>query len=90
MIVVGGDIYRVEESLFLEMEKPSTGSLQLMKGGVLCRPSSKTDCGMRCRNEPTTGRHCLEGQTTDSGFLESTEAGSHRLSGPSEKQNVKT
>ena len=44
----------IEESLFLEMEKPTTGSVQLMKRGVLCRPSSKKDCGMQCRNEPTT------------------------------------
>ena len=31
MIVVGGDIDRVKESLSLEMEKPTVGSLQLMK-----------------------------------------------------------
>jgi len=40
VIFVGENIYRVEESLFLEVEKPSMGSLQLMKRGVLCRPSS--------------------------------------------------
>ena len=38
---------------------------------------------MQCRSEPCTGRHCLEDQTADSGFLESAEIGSHRLSGPS-------
>ena len=37
------------------------------------------------RSEPRTGRHCLEDQTADSGFLESAEVGSHRLSGPSGK-----
>ena len=30
MIVVGEDIHRVEESLFLEMEKSTMGSLQLI------------------------------------------------------------
>ena len=30
-----------------------------------------------------TGRHCLEDQMADSGFLESAEVDSHRLSGPS-------
>ena len=38
---------------------------------------------MQHRSEPRTGRHCLEDQTADSGFLESAEVGSHRLSGPS-------
>ena len=38
VIVVGKNIYRVEESLFLEMEKPTMGNLQLMERGVLCRP----------------------------------------------------
>ena len=40
VIVVGKNIYRVEESLFLEMEKPTIGSLQLKKRGVFHRPSS--------------------------------------------------
>ena len=30
-IAVGEDIYRVEESPFLEVEKPTMGSLQLMR-----------------------------------------------------------
>ena len=48
---------------------------------------------MQHRSEPRTGRHCLEDQTADSGFLESAEVGSgflesaevgsHTLSGPS-------
>ena len=38
---------------------------------------------MQHRGEPGTGRHCLEDQMADSGFLESAEVGSHRLSGPS-------
>ena len=38
MIVVGKDIHRVEETLFLEMEKPTMGNLHLMKRGVLHRP----------------------------------------------------
>ena len=38
---------------------------------------------MQHRSEPRTGRHCLEDQTADSGFLESAEVGSHRLLGPS-------
>ena len=45
---------------------------------------------MKRRNEPRTGRHCLEGQMADSGLLESAEVGSHRLSGPSEKYKVST
>ena len=32
--------YRVEESLFLEVEMSTTGSLPLMKRGMLHRPSS--------------------------------------------------
>ena len=39
MIVVGGEgFHRVEESPFLKVEKPTMGSLQLMKMGVLRRP----------------------------------------------------
>ena len=78
MIVVKG-IRRLGESLFLEVEMSTTESLPLMKRGVLRRPSSYTDCGMQCRSEPRTGRHCLEDQTAHSGFLESAEVGSHRL-----------
>ena len=59
------------------------GSCPLMKRGALHRPSSYIDCGMQCGSEPRTGRHYLEDQTADSGILESAEAGSHRLSGPS-------
>ena len=76
--------HRVEESPFLEAEKPTMGSLQLMKKGVLCRPSNYVNYGMRCRNEPRTGRHCLEDQTADSGRLESAEASLHRFSGSSQ------
>ena len=65
------------------------GIPHLMRRGVLCRPSNKTDCGMQHRNEPRTGRHCLEGQMADLGFLESAEVGSHGLSGPSEKFKVR-
>ena len=82
MIVVEG-IRRLGESLFLEVEMSTMGSLPLMKRGALRRPSSLTDCGMQHRSEPRTGRHCLEAQTADSGFLESAEVDSHRLSGPS-------
>ena len=32
MIVVGEDILRIEESPFLEVEKPTMGRLQLMSG----------------------------------------------------------
>ena len=39
MIVVEG-IHRLRESLFLEVEMSTMGSLPLMKGGVLRRPSS--------------------------------------------------
>ena len=39
VIVVEG-IGRLGESLFLEVEMSTTGSLPLMKWGVLCRPSS--------------------------------------------------
>ena len=50
---------------------------------MLCRPSNYVDCEMWHRDESRTGRHCLEDQTPNSGFLESAEVGSHRLSGPS-------
>ena len=40
MIVVGEDIRKVEGSSFLEVEKPTTESLPLMKKGVLHTPSS--------------------------------------------------
>ena len=39
MIVVEG-ILRLGESLFLEVEMSTMGSLPLMKRGALCRPSS--------------------------------------------------
>jgi len=41
--------HRVEESLFLEVEKPTMGSLQLMRRGSAShhRPSSYVDCGMK-------------------------------------------
>ena len=32
--------HRVEESIFLEVEKPTMGSLQLIRRGALCRPSN--------------------------------------------------
>ena len=38
---------------------------------------------MQHRSERRTGRHCLEDPTADSGYLESAEVSSHRLSGPS-------
>ena len=60
------------------------GSLQLMRRGVLHRPSNYVNCGMWCRNERRTGKHCLEGPMEDSGLLESAEASSHRFSGPSQ------
>ena len=40
MIVVGESILRVEESPFLEVEKSTMRSLQLMRRGVLHRPSN--------------------------------------------------
>ena len=51
-MAVGKNIHRVEESLFFKMEKPTMESFQLMKRGVLCRPSNQTDCGMQHKNEP--------------------------------------
>ena len=70
MIVVE-DIHRLGESLFLKVEMSTMGSLPLMKRGVLHRPTSYTDGEMLHRSEPKTGRHCLEDQMADSGFLES-------------------
>ena len=70
MIVIEG-IHRLGESLFLEMEMSTMGSLPLMKRGALHRLSSEIDCEMLDRSEPRTGRHCLEDQMADSGFLES-------------------
>ena len=40
MIVDVEGVRRLGESLFLEVETSTTGSLPLMKRGVLCRPSS--------------------------------------------------
>ena len=57
--------HRVKESPFLEVEKPTMGSLQLMRRGVLCRPNNYINCWMQRRNESRTGRRCLEGQTAD-------------------------
>ena len=82
VIVVEG-IHRLRESLFLEVGMSTMGSLPLTKRGALRRPSSQTDCGMQHRSEPRTGRHCLKDPTADSGYLESAEVSSHRLSGPS-------
>ena len=90
MIVVVKGIHRHGESLFLEMEMPTTGSLPLMKRGALCTPRSYTNCGMQHRREPRAGSHCLGDQMADSGFLESAESSSHRLSGSSEKHKVRT
>ena len=89
MIVIVQGIHRLGESPFLEVEMPCRERLPLMKRGVLRRPSDWTDCGMQCTGEPRTGRHCLEDQMADSGFLESAEAGSHRLSGPFKKYKVR-
>ena len=50
---------------------------------MLCRPSNYVDCEMWHRDESRTGRHCLEGQTADSGLLELVEASPLRFSGPS-------
>ena len=84
-MIVGKGSCGLGKSPFPEVEMSTTGSLPLMRRGALCRPSNWTDCGMRCRNELRTGRHCLEGQTANSGFLESAKAGPHRLRGPSGK-----
>ena len=42
-IVAGEGIPRVEESPFLEAQKPTMGSFQLLKKGVLHRPSNQTE-----------------------------------------------
>ena len=55
VIVVKG-IYTLGESLLLELEMSTMGSLPLMKRGALHRPSSQNDCGIQCRSEPRTGR----------------------------------
>ena len=89
MIVVVKGIHRLGENLFLEVKMSTTGSLPLTNRGALCRRSSQTNCGLQQKSEPRTGKHCLENQTADSGFLESAEAGSHILSGPSEKNEVR-
>ena len=67
MIVVEG-ICRLGESLFLEVEMSTKGSLPLMKRVVLHRPSSRTNCGMQHRRGHRTGRHCLEDQMADGIF----------------------
>ena len=88
VIVVEG-IHRLGESLFLEVGMSTTGRLPLTKRGALHRPSSYTDCEMLCSSEPRTGRHCLEDPTADSGYLESAEVSSHRLSGTSKRYKVR-
>ena len=55
VIVIEG-IYTLGESLFLEVEMSTMGSLSLTKRGALHRPSSQNDCGIQCRSEPRTGR----------------------------------
>ena len=84
MIVVEG-ICRLGECLFLDVEMSPKGSLPLMEGEHSTDPAvlAVVSCGIQCRSEPRTGGHCLEDQTADSGFLESADVGSHRLSGPS-------
>ena len=90
MIVVGKGSRGLGKSPFPDVEMSTMGNLPLMRRGALCRSSNWTDCGMRCRNEPRTGRCCLEVQMPDSGPLDSAEVGSHRLSGPSEKCKVRS
>ena len=63
MIVVGKGSRGLGKSPFPEVGMSTMGNLPLMRRGALCRPSNWTDCGMRYRNEPRTGRCCLEGQT---------------------------
>ena len=83
MIVVGKGSRGLGKSPFPEVGMSTMGNLPLMRRGALCRPSNWTDCGMRYRNEPRTGRCCLEGQMAGSGLSESPEASSPRFSGPS-------
>ena len=75
--------HRVEKSPFLKVEKPTMGSIQLMRKRVFHRPRNYVDCEMQHGKEPRTGRRCLEGQTADSGLSESAEASPPRFSGPS-------
>ena len=65
--------------------EPRSPTLKVVSLPSEPRPSNQTDCGMWLRNEPRTGRCCLESQTADSGYLESAEAAPHRLTGPSGK-----
>ena len=74
---------RVEESPFLEAEKPTMGSLQLMKKGVLCRPSNYVNYGMRCRNERRTKGVVLRVKQQTEDFLESAETRPYRFSSSS-------
>ena len=84
VIFVGEDIDRVEEGLFLKVEEPTMGSLQLMRRGSTLQTQQLYDYGMQCKNEPRTRRRCLEGQTAGSGLLGSAEASPHRFSGPTQ------
>ena len=68
VIVVYEGIHRVEESPFLEVERSTLGSLQLMKKGSSCRSRNQANCGTQCRSEPRTGRQGPEGHKADSGF----------------------
>ena len=84
MIAVGEGSYGLGENPFPEGEMPTMRSLLPMRIRVLHRPGNQTNCGMQHMSELRTGRH-LEGQTPDSGVLESAEGSPYRLFGPSEK-----
>ena len=79
----------LEKVLSLKWKDSHHGKPSTDEEGALHRPSSYIDCGMQCGSEPRTGRHNLEDQTADSRNLESAEAGSHRLSGPSERYRIR-
>lgn len=58
MIVVGEDIHRVEESLFLEMEKPTIGSLSTEEeGSVSTDPAVRLI--MECRVRMCPGQESI-------------------------------
>ena len=75
----------LEKVFFLKWRCPPWEAFRWWRGECSSDPAVRPvveDRGMHRRSESRTGRHCLEDQTADSGFLESAEVGSHRLSGP--------
>ena len=84
MIVAVEGSRRLGESPFLEVEAPTTGSLPLMRRGMLCRSSSLiVECGLRM--SPGQEGIILRVKQQNQDFGVSRSRRIYRLSGPFEK-----